>query len=91
MEQNNNSTLNLGENLKLIGRKECFIEGLFEVESSNDNEFIGKLKTDKIIIRGQNLHINKLDLDKNIANITGDVSEIKYSKNIKNKLRKLFK
>lgn len=89
--ENQSNNIKIGESIKLIGRRECFIEGVYEVINTNENEFCCKMDGEKLTIKGNNIHINKLDLDKKYVQITGDINEIKYSKNIVNKFKRFFK
>lgn len=75
LEQENNL---YKENLKILGRKEIFLEGIKEVINVNENEFLAKLNDCKLYMKGQNFKINKLDLDKEYAQLSGIVKEIKY-------------
>ena len=91
MQEIKNENLNNIETLKLISRQECFLEGINEVITVNENLFEAKLKDCKIIIKGTNLHINKLDLTKGYVGINGLIYEIKYSNSILNKFPRMFK
>ena len=79
------------ESLRLISRQDCFLEGINEVITVNENLFEGKLKDSKIIIKGTNLHINKLDLSKGFVGLTGNINEIKYSNPLLNKFPRIFR
>lgn len=79
-----------GENIRIIGRKECFIDGVNKIINVNENEFCCELDDIKLIIKGSNIHINKLDLDKKYVQLNGNLCELKYAKNIKNSIRKIF-
>ena len=89
--ENQTNNIKVGESIKIIGRKECFIEGVNEIININENEFSCKMDDIKLIIKGQNLRINKLDLDKKYAQVAGDIIELKYSKNLINKFKRLFR
>ena len=89
--ENQTNTIKSGENIKIIGRKECFIDGVYEIINVNENEFCCKLEDIKLVIKGANLHINKLDLDKKYVQLSGDITDLKYAKNITKKLSRLFK
>ena len=79
------------ETLKLISREECFLEGIIEVLTVNENLFAGKLKNSKIIIKGANIHITKLDLTKEFVALNGKIDEIKYSNSLLKKMPRIFK
>ena len=89
MEQELTKT-RLNETLNLLGRQECFLEGVLEINTVNESYFEAKLKDVKLIIKGKNLHINKLDLSKEYVQLSGEVTEIKYVPKTLAKLNRLF-
>ena len=87
-EKNNQPT---PETLKLISRQECFLDGIIKVITVNENLFEAQLQDTKIIIKGNNLHINKLDLTKEFVALSGKINEIKYANSIFKKFPRIFK
>lgn len=66
-------------NLILENRKKLSVSGIEEVESFNDEEII--LRTGRhgvLVIKGNSLHINKLNVDIGDVNILGNVSSMDY-------------
>ncbi len=66
-------------NLILENRRKLSVSGIEEVESFNEEEII--LRTSQhgiLVIKGTDLHINKLNVDSGDVNIAGDVSAMDY-------------
>ena len=80
-----------GESVKIIGRKECFLDGVYEVVRVNEGECVLKMQNMLLTIKGSHLHINKLDLDKKYVQLNGDILELKYTKSVMSKFKGLFK
>ena len=66
-------------NLILENRKKLSVSGIEEVESFNEEEIILRTSEDGVlVIKGEDLHINKLSVDTGDVNITGEVSAMDY-------------
>lgn len=66
-------------NLILENRKKVSVSGVDDVESFNEEEII--LHTEEqgvLVIKGANLHINKLNVDSGDVNITGEINSMEY-------------
>ena len=66
-------------NLLLENRKKLSVSGIEEVESFNEEEIV--LRTSQhgvIVIKGAELHINKLNVDTGDVNISGMVVSMDY-------------
>lgn len=85
----NISTKTLNHTVSIDNRKKTLITGVVEVLSSTDKALLAKTQTHVISVVGENLRINKLNLDENVLIIDGEVNELKYS--IKNKAKNIFK
>ena len=66
-------------NLILENRKKLSVSGIEEVESFNEEEIILRTCEDGVlVIKGEDLHINKLSVDTGDVNIAGEVSAMDY-------------
>lgn len=66
------------QNLILENREKMSITGVIDVESFNDECIIIDTELGVLIIRGDDLHINKLNLDNSELNIEGEICSCEY-------------
>lgn len=84
----------LAHNLILEGRKRLNISGVEEVESFNEEGVVVHTSRGLLIIRGTELHVEKLSLDGGDLSIEGQVDSLRYEDNTNEKggfLSRLFK
>jgi sporulation protein YabP len=55
------------------------VSGVLDVESFNDEAVVVDTELGILIVRGEDLHINKLNLDNSELNIEGDIISCEYS------------
>jgi sporulation protein YabP len=67
------------QNLILENREKLSVSGVVDVESFNDESVIIDTELGILIVRGEDLHINKLNLDNSELNIEGDIISCEYS------------
>ncbi|MCX8129861.1 MAG: sporulation protein YabP [Clostridia bacterium] len=67
------------QNLILENREKLSVSGVIDVESFNDECVIVDTELGVLVIRGEDLHINKLNLDDSVLNIEGDIMSCEYS------------
>ncbi|MCX7922224.1 MAG: sporulation protein YabP [Clostridia bacterium] len=67
------------QNLILENREKLSISGVIDVESFNDECVIVDTELGVLVIRGEDLHISKLNLDNSELNIEGDIISCEYS------------
>lgn len=83
------------QELILKNREVLTINGVKKVESLNTYEFIVDTNLGKIQIKGNNLEMSALDIDKGTLNISGKIDSIEYSNKTVQKQKgfvaKLFK
>ncbi|MDQ0216188.1 sporulation protein YabP [Oikeobacillus pervagus] len=60
------------------GRKILDITGVKQVESFDNEEFLLETVMGFLAIRGQNLHMKNLDVDKGIVSIKGRIFDLVY-------------
>ena len=66
-------------NLILENRKKLSVSGVDEVESFNEEEIILRtLQSGVLVIKGSELHINRLNVETGDVNITGIVDSMDY-------------
>lgn len=67
------------QNLILENRERLSVSGVIDVESFNDECVIVDTELGVLIIRGEDLHINKLNLDSSELSVDGDIISCEYS------------
>ena len=83
--------------LHLLSKKKLSISGVQKIESLNNEEFIINTNMGTLIIIGENLTMQQLDLEKGNIWIEGSIHSLSYVKDIKTTkekssfLGKLFK
>lgn len=78
------------ETLTLENRSNLRLEGVSEIVSSSETLINVKLKDTTLTINGQNLHINRIDINSGILEATGSIESIKYGKSV-NLFKRIFK
>ena len=92
----NKSNPNLGENnkssLSLENRKKLSLTGVIEVISFDDGQINLNTNLGGLNITGENLKVNKLDVQNGDVVITGSITTIVYCKKMRKKNKfKLFR
>lgn len=67
------------QNLVLENREKLNISGVIDVESFNDECVVVDTELGLLVIRGIDLHINKLNIDNSELGIEGEVVSCEYS------------
>jgi len=67
------------QNLILENRQKLSISGVIDVESFNEECVVVDTELGILIVHGDDLHINKLNLDNSELNIEGDIISCEYS------------
>ncbi|HEY9062064.1 MAG TPA: sporulation protein YabP [Pseudobacteroides sp.] len=67
------------QNLILENRERLSISGVLDVESFNDECVIVDTELGVLTVKGEDLHINKLNLDNSELDIEGDICSLEYS------------
>ena len=62
----------------LENRKKAVITGVQEIHSFNENEVLLLSEAGKIILKGEQLHVRKLNLEKGDAEVEGRVDSLSY-------------
>ena len=67
------------QNLVLENRERLSVSGVIDVESFNEESVIVDTEMGVLIIRGEDLHISRLNLDNSELNVEGDIFSCEYS------------
>ena len=64
--------------LILEGREQLSVSGVEEVESFDENQIVMYTTKGTLVVRGENLHIEKLSLDGGDLKVEGDIDALTY-------------
>ena len=67
------------QNLILENRERLNISGVIDVESFNDESVVVDTELGVLVVRGIDLHINKLNIDSSELGIEGEIISCEYS------------
>ncbi len=67
------------QNIILENREKLNVSGVIDVESFNDESVIVDTELGLLIIRGYDLHINKLNIESSELGIEGEIASMEYS------------
>ncbi len=76
------------QELKLENRNKLSITGISKIESLNSEEFLIQTNAGLLLVTGQNLVMQQLDIDKGNIWIEGNVNSIEYVVDNKEKKQK---
>jgi len=65
--------------LSLLNRKGCTLTGIVDVLSFDVNEVLLETDQGMLMIRGKELHVNRLSLEKGEVDVDGRVDSLTYS------------
>lgn len=74
-----NSTTKRVHKIMLTNRKTCTINGVNDVLSFDIHEILLETDQGMLMIKGDDLHVNRLTLDKGEVDIDGKVDSLTYS------------
>lgn len=78
------------QTLLLENREKLCVTGVVDVESFNDQSIVAITDLGVLIIRGEELHINKLNLESNELIVEGDIFSLEYSDGETGKSKSFF-
>jgi sporulation protein YabP len=67
------------QNLILENREKLSVSGVIDVESFNDETVVIDTELGVLVVRGEDLHINKLNIDSSELSIEGEIISCEYS------------
>lgn len=77
---NANNSSNIGKHrLSLEQRRGCKITGVVEVDSFDENTILMETVDGMLTIKGNGLHVGRLNLEKGEADVDGKVDSLTYS------------
>lgn len=81
MENNHaNNNANIGKHsFRMEQRCDCTITGVVEVHSFDENNILMETIDGMLTIKGENLHVSRLNLEKGEADVDGKVNSLTYS------------
>ena len=68
-------------NLIMEERKKISVNGVNHIESFDEEEIIAKTELGLLSIKGENLHLNKIDVEDGELSVEGNIDSINYSDN----------
>lgn len=71
----------LPHNLILKGRKALSISGVLDVNSFDESMVVVYTELGQLTISGQNLHVNRIDLDSGDLELEGNIASLEYLDN----------
>lgn len=82
--------------LRLVNREELEIDGVKDIDSFDNEEFLIETEMGFMLIRGQHLQLKNLNVEKGIIQIKGTIQELAYvngsqEESAKGMFSKLFK
>ncbi|NMB97045.1 MAG: sporulation protein YabP [Clostridiaceae bacterium] len=78
------------QNLILENRQKLSISGVIDVESFNEDCVVIETELGLLIVHGEDMRINKLNLDNSELNIEGDIISCEYNDRENTKSRGFF-
>ncbi len=73
--------IKLTHNLILKERKLLNISGVLDVDSFDDSTVVAYTELGELTIKGEKLHINKINLDSGDLELDGEVYSLEYTEN----------
>lgn len=80
----------VGQNINLKDRKKLEISGIKKIESLNSEEFLIDTKLGLLLVKGESLEMQQLDIDKGNLWISGTINVIEYIETAKKKEKSNF-
>ena len=78
MEKTKNTTVPGPQNLMLENREKLLIQGVEQVESFDETTIVMRTCKGTLVVRGEDLHIEKLSLDGGDLKVEGTVDALTY-------------
>lgn len=83
-----NKIENLEQEIKLEDRKKVELNGVKKIESLNDLEFVINTNLGLLTVKGTNLEMKKLEIEKGILWIIGNIDSLSYKVETKKQEKK---
>ena len=76
--------------LTVEGRERITVTAVTDVDNFNEESILIKLTSGRLVIKGQKLHVQSLDLGEGKVVITGDIQSAIYTEKKKKKSKESF-
>lgn len=73
--------LKMQHNIIMENRKNLTVTGVMDIDSFDESTVVVFTEQGELTIKGENLHINKIDVDSGDLMMEGDVDSLAYSDN----------
>lgn len=77
-----NSTRSRQHRIDLLNRQSCMINGVSDVLSFDGGEVLLETEQGMLMIKGTDLHVSRLTLDKGEVDIDGKIDSLTYSEHM---------
>lgn len=88
------TALSLGHRLNLEGRNKLSVSGVTDMGSFDESAAVMETAQGTLIVRGGDLHVEKLNLEAGEVTLTGQVDSLVYEESVKTQgsfLQRLFR
>lgn len=65
--------------MNVVNRSTCALNGITDILSFDVNEILVETELGMLMIRGKDLHVNRLTLEKGEVDISGKIDSLQYS------------
>lgn len=76
-----NRILKMHHNIIMENRKSLTVTGVMDIDSFDEQTVVVFTEQGELTIKGENLHINKIDVDTGDLALEGEVSSLVYTEN----------
>lgn len=87
----NNKKEIITNNVFIENRNKVNVTGVTKVVSSNTKSVIVETSNGKMLIDGDNLHIDRLNVDDGVLDVSGSINSVKYAGKNEGLFKRLFK
>lgn len=81
MERDTNGTKALPHSLTLQDRKKLTLSGVNDVAHFDENQITVMTELGALLIRGSELHVDQLNLERGELRLTGEIDQLEYEDN----------
>lgn len=76
-----NRVLKMHHNIIMENRKSLTVTGVMDIDSFDEQTVIMFTEQGELTVKGENLHINKIDVDTGDLSMEGEITSLSYSEN----------
>ena len=78
MEEKRNARQKM-QNIMMENRKRLTVSGVLDVPKFTENMVLLKTELGKLLVKGSNFRVTKLDMENNLADIEGNINSMEYA------------